>query len=130
MNRKLIAVLIVALMVVSTIGVVSVTTAAPRGEVRHERIQTYLVLRASNYYPEPGSIVALTVTLKALDGPRHNYPLANKYVWIYVVPPYATATEANLIKQSVVAPVLVKTNFCGQARIYLNTGAMAAELTV
>jgi|GEM_PF-3212973 len=125
MNRKLIAMLIIALMVVSTIGVVSVTTATPRAEARHTSIPTYLVLRASNYFPEPGSIVALTVTLKAFQGPRHNYPLANRYVWIYVVRPYATM--ANLMTQRVVSPFLVKTNAHGQARVYFNTNALTAR---
>jgi len=125
MNRKLIAMLIVALMVVSTIGVVSVTTATPRAEARHTSIPTYLVLRASNYFPEPGSIVALQVTLKAFEGGRHNYPLANRYVWIYVVRPYATT--ADLMTQRVIAPFLVKTNARGQARVYFNTNALTAR---
>jgi len=120
MNRKLIAVLIVALMVVSTIGVISVTAAAPKADVHRERTPTYMVLRASNAYPEPDSVVALTVTLKAWQGPAHNYPLANKYIWLYILEGTA-ATDNWVSSQLLNNPALVKTNAQGQARVFLRT---------
>ncbi len=102
--------LIVGLMVLSTAGVASVATAAPKTETHQKSIPTYMILSASNRYPEPYAVIKLTVTLKAFEGANHNYPLANKYVWIY----RSSSSTSDTF--------LVKTNAHGEAVIFYKVG--------